>query len=141
MGIASYAALYFTSVLLILRAIISFSLLVKYDDVGNESFPGCLLIHFITQAYKRCENTIYSAHNKSYTKFTFRSVAFAFLLIVDALGSASYAMTAQTVEHNEIVEAVSQEQPLAIGSRGILPSVMLLDKPSVCLIWDRLQVV
>jgi hypothetical protein len=38
MGIAEYAALCFTSVLLILTAIISFSLLVKYDGVGNESF-------------------------------------------------------------------------------------------------------
>ena len=56
MGIAEYVALGFTCVLLILTAIISLSLLTKYDDVGNESFPGCLLIHFIAQAYKRCEN-------------------------------------------------------------------------------------
>ena len=65
MGVAEYTALCFTCVLLILTAIISFSLLVKYDDVGNEPFPGCLLIHFITQAYKRCENIIYSEQNSS----------------------------------------------------------------------------
>lgn len=110
-GIPEYTALCFTCVLLILTAIISFSLLVKYDDVGNEPFPGCLLIHYITQAYKRCENIIYSEQNKSYTKFTFKSVIFAILLIVDALGSTSYAMTAQIVEQHEI----AQEQPLPVA--------------------------
>ena len=92
MGIAQYTALCFICVLLILTATISFSRLVKYDDVSNEPFPGCLPIHFITQAYKRCENIIYSEQNKSNMKFTFRSILFAILLIVDALGSTSYAM-------------------------------------------------
>lgn len=113
MGTAEYTALCFTCALLILTAISSFSLLVKYDDYGNEPFPGCLLIHFITQAYKRCENIIYSEQNKSYTKFTFRSVVFAILLIVDALGSTSYAMTAQIGEQNEIIADQEQQLPVA----------------------------
>nr|YP_010437041.1 hypothetical protein NQY40_mgp41 [Ulva meridionalis]UTA96515.1 hypothetical protein [Ulva meridionalis]UTA96573.1 hypothetical protein [Ulva meridionalis]UTA96741.1 hypothetical protein [Ulva meridionalis] len=113
MGIAEYTALCLTCVILILTAIISFALLVKYDDVGNEPFPGCLLIHFITQAYKRCENILYSEQSKSYTKFTFRSVVFAILLIVDALGSTSYAMTAQIGEQNEIIAGQEQQLPVA----------------------------
>lgn len=93
-GILVYTALCFTCMLLLLTAIISFSLLVKYDDVGNECFPGCLLIHYIMQAYKRCENLIiYEQNKKTYTIFTLRSALFAILLIVDALGSTSYAMT------------------------------------------------
>lgn len=67
-GITEYVALLFTCVILILTTIISFSLLVKYkyDGYDNEPFPGCLLIHFITQAYKRCDDIISSEFKKSY---------------------------------------------------------------------------
>lgn len=58
MAILEYIALGFTCTLLIFSGIITFALLVKYDDAGNVAFPGCLLIHYIIQTYKRCENLI-----------------------------------------------------------------------------------
>jgi len=60
-------------------------------------------------------NTIYSEQNKPYF-FTLRSVLFAFLLIVEALGSTSYAMTLQLsfffFEQNEILAANSLRRRL-----------------------------
>lgn len=113
-GITEYVALLLTCAILIFTSIISFSLLVKYDGVDNEPFPGCLLIHFITQAYTRCENIISSEFKKSHEIFTLRSLFFAIILIVDALGSTCYAVELQafapTTEQNEIAGAVGESR-------------------------------
>lgn len=112
-GITEYVALLFTCVILILTTIISFSLLVKYDGYDNKPFPGCLLIHFITQAYKCCENIISSEFKKSYEMFTLRSLFFAIVLIVDALGSTCYAVELQAfapTTENEIAGAVGESR-------------------------------
>nr|YP_010437035.1 hypothetical protein NQY40_mgp47 [Ulva meridionalis]UTA96509.1 hypothetical protein [Ulva meridionalis]UTA96569.1 hypothetical protein [Ulva meridionalis]UTA96731.1 hypothetical protein [Ulva meridionalis] len=90
MGIAEYTALCLTCVILILTAIISFALLVKYDDAGNVAFPGCLLIHYIIESYKRCENLI-SGNVDLKPKFTLKSLFFAIILIINGLGSTAFA--------------------------------------------------
>lgn len=49
---------------------ITFALLVKYDEVGNVPFPGCLLFHYIIQTIERTKNVI-SGNVDLKPKFTF----------------------------------------------------------------------
>lgn len=90
MAISEYIALGFTCTLLIFSGTITFALLVKYDDAGNVAFPGCLLIHYIIESYKRCENLI-SGNVDLKPKFTLKSLFFAIILVINGLGSTAFA--------------------------------------------------
>jgi hypothetical protein len=92
MGIAEHIALTLTIVILVLTGMSSYSLLVKYDTIGDEQFPGCLLIHYIKQAYNRCNILVYgSMQIKTTPKFTFKALLFALLLIIDGLSCTAFA--------------------------------------------------
>lgn len=97
MAIPEYIALGFTCTLLIFSGIISFALLVKYDEAGNVAFPGCLFIHYIIETYKRCENLIYGNVDLK-PKLTFRSLFFAIIIVINGLGSAAFAMASEIPE-------------------------------------------
>lgn len=91
MAIPEFIALGFTCTLLIFSGIITFALLVKYDDAGNVAFPGCLLIHYIIQTYKRCENLI-SGNVDLKPKLTLKSLFFAIIIVINCLGPTAFAM-------------------------------------------------
>lgn len=91
MAIPEHIALGLTCTLLIFSGIITFALLVKYDEAGNVAFPGCLLIHYIIQSYQRCENLV-SGNFDLKPKLTLRSLFFAIILGINGLGSTAFAM-------------------------------------------------
>lgn len=108
-GISEYIALGFTCILLIFSGSITFALLVKYDDAGNTAFPGSLLIHYIIQAYKRCENLI-SGNVDLNPKFTFRTLFFAIIVVINGLGSTAFGAA--------IAPEISDEQPSSPVGEG-----------------------
>lgn len=93
-GIPEWVAFSLTILILVLTGVTSFSLLVKHENIGDVQFPGSLLIHYIVQGYKRCYNLISgNVQINTKPKFTLRTLLFALLLIIDALGSTAFAVT------------------------------------------------
>ena len=83
----SKCTIYVTILVLVLTGISSFSLLVKHENIEDAQSPGCLLIHYIIQGVHRCYNLIYSnIQINTKPKSTLRTLLFALLLIIDALG-------------------------------------------------------
>lgn len=78
MGYSEMFALSVTCLLLVFTTITTFSLLVKYDDAGSELFPGCLLIYYTIQTYKRCESLL-TGQRIDPSKFTFKTILFSYL--------------------------------------------------------------
>lgn len=93
LGIPEYVALGFTCIIVAFSGIITFALLVKYDKVENVTFPGCLIFHYITQAYERSKNVISGNVGLKPSVFTLRTLLFTLVLIIDALGSTAFAGT------------------------------------------------
>ena len=114
MAISEYIALGFTCTLLIFSGIITFALLVKYDDAGNVAFPGCLLIHYIIQTYKRCENLI-SGNVDLKPKFTLKSLFFAILIVINCLGPTAFAM-GPVITEEQPSSPVGEGQHLSRGA-------------------------
>lgn len=115
MAISEYIALGFTCTLLIFSGIITFALLVKYDDAGNVAFPGCLLIHYIIESYKRCENLI-SGNVDLKPKFTLKSLFFAIILIINGLGSTAFA--ASIIPEEQPSSPIGEGQHLSRAARA-----------------------
>jgi len=93
-GISEYIAFSLTIIILILTGSASLSLLVKHENIGDGQFPGCLLVHYPVQGYRRCYNLIYgNMQIDTKPKFTLRTLLFALLLIIDALGCTAFAAT------------------------------------------------
>lgn len=92
-----YMILGWISVSLLFNGVISFALLVKYEEAGNQVFPGCLFIYYIIQGYRRCKNLI-SGNIDPSPKFNWKNFFFAFLLIINGLGSTAFGVTSVTPE-------------------------------------------
>lgn len=98
-GIQEWVTFSLTILILILTGVTSFSLLVRHENIGDVQFPGSLLIHYPIQAYKRCYNLIYgNVQIDIKPKFTFRTLLFGFLLLIDALGCTAFAATVAPAE-------------------------------------------
>lgn len=113
MVIQEYMALGLTCALLLLTGIVSFSLLVKYDGAGDVRFPGCLLIHFINQASRRCENLIHGT--KEISKFTFKSLLFSFILVINGLGSTAFAMASDTLPSQAVANGSTSDAEVPVS--------------------------
>lgn len=87
-----YIILGWISMSLLFNGVISFALLVKYEDAGNQVFPGCLFIYYIQQGYLRCENLI-SGNTDPSPKFNWKNFFFALLLIISGLGPTAFGVT------------------------------------------------